>query len=223
MPVAQQLSLLDDLPRSPAHHRPVVPEVIDTVLRREDAALAVSLSGGKGLKEPDDRLREFLTGALLGDGWIGHDRGKPNARYAEGGKNEDYLRWKHDVVSEYVHCTLRERVSAPHVRSGKQYRGWWLRSGVHPLLTEWWPRWYPAGKKAVPFELLRRHLTPLALTVWFCDDGYAVPPERTSSGGHADLYSLAFTRDEVEGLAALLLERFGLESRLALHGKGKPF
>ena len=158
-------------------------------------------------------LLEFLTGTMLGDGSLELKGPRCNARYAEGSSNADYARWKADQLSRSFTVRFKERLSSPHVRTGRRYRGWWLRTLTHPLLTVWRHAWYPQGKKIVPFDLVKKHLTPFALTVWFCDDGSSAHKD-----GLADLYPHAFSRVEVEWLASLLMERFGLPSRLARNG-----
>jgi hypothetical protein len=159
------------------------------------------------------RLFAFLTGALLGDGSL--ERSRRNARYAEGGANAAYLAWKRDLLAEYLPLTFRERLSAPHARTGRRYRGWWLRTAVHPLLTEWHSVGYPDGRKTVPRELVARHLTSFALAVWFCDDGHVAPRQ-------AMLYTMAFTADDVAWLRDLIEQRFGLRPTVWFNARRQP-
>lgn len=165
---------------------------------------------------PDQYLAEFLTGTLLGDGHL--ECRKKNARYAEGGNNELYLRWKHSVLQRYFPTTFDQRLSAPHVRSGKRYQGWWIKTAVHPLLTEAHAAWYSGGVKRVPFDIVEQHLTEFALAVWFCDDGCAV--KRRSN---ANLYTMGFQLSEVEFLQELLHRRFELPTNLLFNKKRQPF
>lgn len=166
-------------------------------------------------KEPDVKLLEFLTGSLLGDGSLELRPSKTNARYAEGGKNELYLRWKLDLLSEYFPCSFDERLSSPHTKSGKRYHGWWVRTGVHPLLTQWHEQWY-MERKVVPQTLVERYLTTFALAVWFCDDGHA---DRHG----ALIYTYAFSLEEVEFLSNLLKSRFDLGNEVRKNKSDQPF
>jgi LAGLIDADG DNA endonuclease family len=125
-------------------------------------------------KEPDEELYEFLTGTLLGDGYLEKTSNKRNARYAEGGSNQKYLEWKHEFISQYFSCSFNERLSSPHTRTGKQYQGWWLKTTVNPVLTKLHSQWYD-GKKVIPKHLILQYLTELALVIWFCDDGLFCP------------------------------------------------
>jgi LAGLIDADG DNA endonuclease family len=163
-------------------------------------------------KEPDSNLFEFLTGALLGDGCLEKHTGKLNARYAEGGNNEFYIKWKHDFLSQYFQCSFKERISAPHSKSGKCYRGWWIRTTVHPLLTQWHTEWYKEHK-IVPQSIVKQYLTEFALAVWFCDDG-------CSTNG-ANLYTMAFSQEEVIFLSDLLLSKFDLANSILKNKQGQ--
>lgn len=165
-------------------------------------------------KEPDLKLYEFLVGSLLGDGYLEKKLNKRNARYTEGGGNQKYLEWKYNFLSQYFSCSFNEHLSSPHSKTGKRYQGWWLKTSVHPCLTELHSQWY-SQKKIIPQSLLLEYLTEFALIIWFCDDG-------CSSSG-IFLYTLAFSIDEVKFLAALLQSRFGLNSNILTNKKNQPF
>jgi hypothetical protein len=155
---------------------------------------------------PDARLLSFMTGALLGDGSL--ERSKMSARWAEAGNNSKYMAWKHAMLQQYFPCTFKKRTSAPHVKSGKRYTAWWLRTAVHPLLTEWHSRWY-SDVKIVPRDMIKDHLDELALAVWFCDDGH-----RDLCGSL--IYTLSFAVDDVEFLRSVILDRFGIKTTLRM-------
>lgn len=165
---------------------------------------------------PDRYLAEFLTGVLLGDGSL--ECRKKNARYAEGGNNALYLRWKHSVLQRYFQTTFTERLSAPHVRTRKRYQGWWIRTTAQPLLTEMHRVWYSEGAKRVPFDIVEQHLTEFALAIWFCDDG-SIP--KSWYGAH--LYTQGFQLNEVTFLQELLLRRFSLSTNILFNKKRQPF
>lgn len=203
-------TLADYIERFPSE--PLVSTVVAKARGRgpKTRALAHAYQG----RDPDARLLSFLTGSLLGDGSLEKCAGKL-ARYAEGGSHEEYLRWKHRVLADYFPTRIVERVSAPHVKSGKRYRGWWVRTASHTCLTDMHDKWYHS-RKGVPRDLVAEHLDDLALAVWFCDDGH-----RSKHGAY--IYTMAFQHDDVAWLAGLLLERFGLVTNIRMDQKGKPF
>lgn len=167
-------------------------------------------------REPDRRLLSFLAGAMLGDGSL--EASNVHARYAEGGANEPYQRFKHALLKDYFPTTFRERLSKTDRRTGKRYRAWWVRTVVHPLLTEWRKAWYAGGKKVLPLKLVEEHLDEFALAIWYFDDGHL-----GTSCRNACLYTMDLTPDESAALADLLVRRFGIESRVRVNAKGQPY
>jgi hypothetical protein len=165
-------------------------------------------------KEPDRELYEFLTGCLLGDGSLEKHSSKLNARYAEGGSNQKYLEWKYKFISQYFSCSFKERISSPHTKTGKRYQGWWLRTTVHPVLTELHWQWY-SKVKIIPKKLITKYLTEFALAIWFCDDG--------CSSGSANFYTMGFSDNEVEFLSTLLESRFDLYGSILKNKSNQSF
>ncbi|HEY9874425.1 MAG TPA: hypothetical protein V6D12_13375 [Candidatus Obscuribacterales bacterium] len=165
-------------------------------------------------KEPDQKLYEFLVGCLLGDGSLQKSLDKLNARYLEGASNQQYLKWKYQFLSQYFSCSFNERLSSPHTKTGKRYKGWWLKTKVHPLLTQLHEQWYKESK-IVPKEFIEKYFTEISLIVWFCDDG-------CSSSG-VNFYTMAFTDNEVRFLVDLLYSRFGISGSILKNSKDQPF
>lgn len=165
-------------------------------------------------KKLDKVLYEFLTGSLLGDGCLERRSSKRNARYAEGGSNQKYLEWKYQFISQYFSCSFNERISSPHTKTGKRYQGWWLRTTVHPALTELHSQWY-SNVKIIPQKLITKYLSEFALVVWFCDDG--------CSSGSASLYTMSFSDREVYFLFSLLESRFDLGGSILKNKKNQSF
>lgn len=165
-------------------------------------------------KKIDQKLYEFLTGSLLGDGSLEKSKNKINARYAEGGSNEKYVEWKYKFLNQYFPCSFNERLSSPHTKTGRQYKGWWLRTTVHPFLTELHSQWYQENK-VLPQDLISQYLTEFALIVWFCDDG--------CSKNGIIFHTMAFTFNEVKFLFNLLNSRFGLSGTILKNSKNQPF
>lgn len=77
---------------------------------------------------------------------------------------------------------------------------------TNPVFDPWHELFYPSGRKVVP-EQVAQLLSPLALAVWFMDDGAA---------DHAGvtLQTHSFKREEVELLVAAMRERFVLEANV---------
>ncbi|QCS48115.1 DNA endonuclease (plasmid) [Picosynechococcus sp. PCC 11901] len=154
-------------------------------------------------KKADARLYEFFTATLLGDGSLEKAKGKKNARYAEGGSNKQYMQWKYDFLKDYFSCTFQERLSSPHSKTGKSHNAWWLRTKVHPVLTELHSQWYLPDKH-ICREMIEQYLTEFALSVWFYDDGCA------SSGTF--LYLNDFPESDAVFISEIIQSRFKLKN-----------
>ena len=181
--------------------------------RREETAKRAHYLSYEG-KKPDKKLYEFLTGCLIGDGSLEKRSSRRNARYAEGASNQKYLEWKYKFISQYFSCSFKERISLPHIKTGKRYQGWWLRTKVHPFLTELHSQWY-SERKIIARTMTTEYLTEFALVVWFCDDG--------CSSGAVSFYTHAYSYDEVEFLAQLLESRFDLYGSILKNNKNHFF
>ena len=160
-----------------------------------------------------DKMRSFLVGTLLGDGSLESTGG--HARYKETAGNGEYLRWKAAILAEQFQIRFSEG-DYQSKQTGRTYRRHRLATLAHPVLGEWRQNWYPKGKKIVCRPDVEAFLDPLALAVWFYDDGHI---SRTARSYCAFLYTLAFTPDNVDWLAALLLSRFGIDCYKAKVGK----
>jgi len=168
-------------------------------------------------KEIDDYLCSFFAGSMLGDGSVEKQKEKLNARYCEGGNNQLYMKWKYDLMSQYYPCTFTERLSAPHVKSGKSYLGWWLRTSTHPDLTYLHRLWYKS-KKVLPYLFIDKYFNEFSLAVWFCDDGHYSKRQK-----EAFFYTMSFALDEVEWLSIMLHGKYHLPNHILFNKKKQPF
>ena len=185
-----------------------------------DATRSKALYHSYSGRPPDDLLSQFLTGSLLGDGSLLRT-GTTNAecpsamaRYSDAQKNTPYAHWKSAFLAQYFPVSLKERRAKPDARTAKVYTATYIRTGVHPLLTEWHALWYRPDKR-VPVDLVARHLTPFAFAIWLCDDGH------NGRTGYM-LYPMAFTQDEGLSLLSLLHSNLGLIGKLRVVKSGRP-
>lgn len=151
------------------------------------------------LNELTSEQRSVLVGTLLGDGCLAK-----HGRYHR-------LHVKHKAAHlelvEFKYKVFRDLVSMPlhgfdQKLKGGLYPCFQFATKTSPRLSEWHPRFYQSGMKVVPRNIVEL-LNPLALTVWFMDDGAA---------DHAGMtfQTHNFTSDEVVRLDEALKERFDL-------------
>ena len=114
---------------------------------------------------------DVLIGTILGDGFL-QKTGTKNARLRleHSDKQKDYLLWKGTQMSRLFQGkpTFLSRV---HPKSSETYSYARWQSNASPELGVWQRYFYKDGKKTIPADI-GKYLTPLALAVWYMDDGY---------------------------------------------------
>ncbi|MDP2656330.1 MAG: LAGLIDADG endonuclease [bacterium] len=147
--------------------------------------------------------REIVVGTVLGDGSLIETFSKKNLRLQieQCDAQKSYVFWKYEMLESLI-CT------PPRYQEKK--KSWRVRTISHPDITEIGFHFYNGRKKVIPndFELF---LTPLALAVWFMDDG-----SRDQVRGTYILNTQCFTKAEVERIRIALQIKFGL-SPISIH------
>ena len=106
---------------------------------------------------------QVVLGSLLGDGNLSPNRRDRNGvrfRLGHGAKQRDYLEWKVSLLGN-IECSRRENAT------GAVFADFTLLPELGELQRA---VYLSGGKKAISWEYLKA-LTPLALAIWFMDDG----------------------------------------------------
>lgn len=159
---------------------------------------------------PTSKQIEVLTGCLLGDG--GLTKTVKNCRgectkcesmfeCSHGPKQHDYLKWKYEIFHTWCH-------DAPKPIENHKLR---MRSFSSSYFSELRREWYPKGTKIVP-DSIRGCLTPLALAVWYMDDGHL------ADTGATRFCTCAFSNQDCEKLSSWLEADFQISANLRTYG-----
>lgn len=153
--------------------------------------------------------KAILVGTLLGDGYL-QKTGEKNARLRleHGGKQKDYLLWKTHAFPRLFQGKA-VHLSRVHPKSFATYEYWRAQSSASPVLGKWRTLFYPGGKKRIPENLAEILTEPLALAVWYMDDGYYNPKNKNSF-----LYLGRVTKGEAECAQETLEKNFELSVRV---------
>jgi hypothetical protein len=116
-----------------------------------------------------DRQQAVLAGTILGDGCV--------AKHGRHHRLHIKHKEAHRALAEWKHGVFREFISMkPHVfdqcLNGRRYPCVQFATRTHPEFTEWHSRFYQGRRKIVPLNIAS-YLSPLAVAVWFMDDGAA--------------------------------------------------
>ncbi|TDC07054.1 recombinase RecA [Nonomuraea longispora] len=163
-----------------------------------------------------DKQWQVILGSLMGDGSLSPNRrGGTGARFrmGHGAKQEDYLSWK---------CSMLGNI--PHSRSTNAKGAGFADFTPLPELDELRQVVYlGGGKKHITSEYLKA-LTPLALAVWYMDDGsFAIRSkglqQRTEGGsGRIEICVEAMSQGSQERLRDYLCDTYGLNVQVQHRG-----
>lgn len=145
----------------------------------------------------------IVIGSLLGDGYMSC---KTHAylKIGHSFKQKDYVDWKYSFLSSLV-------LTKPKAYRGNNNRiGYRFTTRSLPILTPLYQSFYGNNqRKTIPDSLF---LSPLALAVWYMDDG-----AKNRKGAY--LNTQQFSYGEQVRLLAMLKQEFGLEGNLNIDKK----
>lgn len=155
----------------------------------------------------DGQLRSILVGSMLGDGRI--SKSVHVARYVENHceYQKEYLEWKIKEWGSWVKLDLKP---VTWNLQGKEFLGYRFETVSHASLIYWHELFYPEPGPKQLQEGVVDLVDPLALAIWFMDDGSAGWWPRITFG--MDLAS--------RKVALEIFNRFGFRPRWVVR-KGK--
>ncbi len=148
---------------------------------------------------------EVLVGCLLGDAHLENNWSKTNYRLkiSQSKQQESYVLWKYDIFKDWVLTKPKLHVSTNSMR---------FTTVSHSDLTNIGSMFYKDKKKTIPGNI-QELLSPLALAVWFMDDGNAVRNSSQRLYGY-HINSQSFSINENEILRRALEDRYGVKCTL---------
>lgn len=118
------------------------------------------------------RQESILLGTILGDGYL-QKTGVKNARLKleHGDVQKEYLIWK---GKQFPRLFLGKPIYLEriHPKTNRTYKYWRWQSNSTPIFGDWHRLFYKNGKKCLPVDLIKLLNQPLALAIWYMDDGY---------------------------------------------------
>lgn len=149
-----------------------------------------------------------IFGMILGDGYL-QSTGKRNARLRleHSQRQKDYIMWKISLLPR-LFLGKSKAVSRIHPKTKRVYHYFRHQSNSTPYLGKLRKIFYPRGKKYLPDKLPSIIKHPIALAVWYMDDGYYYPRDKSSF-----LYLGKVSRTEAE-TASKVFRIFGTENKV---------
>lgn len=151
---------------------------------------------------PDQK--SLVVGSVLGDGYLEPNWSQTNYRLKiqHSVQQRDYVLWKYSLLSDWVLTKPKEQLVNQSMR---------FRTISHPELTRFRELFYLGNKKIIPKDI-SRYLDPLALAVWFMDDGNVKLWKGKPCAFHLNSQSFSLADNKV--LAGALWDRYRLSASL---------
>jgi LAGLIDADG DNA endonuclease family len=172
------------------------------------------LVGSREASNLTSRCSEILIGTVLGDGCLERNGKNVRLRIDHSVNQRAWVDWKFSEFSEL--SPLRPRlVTRTDPRTGHVHVNYRFSTRTSPLLNDLFSLFYGQGDKRIP-GIIRKLLSPLALGVWYMDDG-----GRRGDCRSGYLNTNAYSVEDVELLKRSLQLNFGLATTTHF-AAGKP-
>jgi hypothetical protein len=166
----------------------------------------------KGKIMEASKIKKILYGVVASDGSINGRKGKRFSIYS---KNEEYVNYLYEVVSDLTHTTptIRKRTY-----KDKDYVGWEMYCSTSKYWLKMYDSFYPNnGRKALSNYTVSRFDAESLAHIWMCD-GYLehAKNRKLDKVQNVGWFCLeAFPREELEIFQKFLSEKFSIESTLS--------
>lgn len=154
------------------------------------------------------RIREIITGLMLGDGHAERRGGKTRLTIKQGEKNKEYIRWLHEEFKKVGMCSGGELKKRKwRNKEGKEY--WYRKFNTYSSeeLNIIRDKYYDGRRKVLPKEIVGE-MTPLAMAVWLGDEGFV-------HNGKSGFCTDNFSKEEVRLLRKAMSRWGGRDGRVS--------
>ena len=158
--------------------------------------------------------KEIIMGTILGDGHLEtRTKGKTyRLKIEHAYSQKEYVDWLYEQLKTLA-------VSEPRIKittiGNKNYQKYWFNSVATDSLRFYAQQFYQENKKVVP-KLIHRWLTPLAIAVWFMDDGSIKSKHHRAK----ILNTQSFEKEEIKRLIKVFDEKYGIKAKLRKQKEG---
>ena len=154
--------------------------------------------------------REFsvLIGTILGDAYVEQYPKDARIGIMHSLKQKEFVNWKYEELKRFVKMKPMQSEYFGH-RYGKKYFWWRFQTRRFPTFKQLADIFYDGRKKIIPRTISQILTHPLALAVWYMDDG-----GRRNDCHGMFLNTLSYSKQEQIRLQKCLLKNFGIHTRI---------
>lgn len=165
-------------------------------------------------------LRGFLTGLILGDGYI--DRGITKRGFRIKSIQKDFIDSVFYMLSSCTNFKMNIQNVPEQTSRGCHHREYWeLSVQSHPYFAKKYHHFYDDHKRRIVSSQAMEWLTPAGLAYWYMSDGYVclVGKERGDIySRRVDICTDRYDLRTIQRLQDMLLKRFGIKTILNKRG-----
>lgn len=154
------------------------------------------------------REKEIILGTILGDAHLSMLKNNARLEVGHSETQKAYIFWKYRELKKFIGMKPKPFENFDQ-RFKKTYVQWRFKTKANTYFTELWKLFYRGSRKIVPPNIFFLLTSPLALAIWYMDDG-----GRRNDCYGTFLNTLSFTKQENEILAECLKRNFSLNPRI---------
>ena len=155
-----------------------------------------------------ERQRSIIVGTLIGDGHLETmDNGRTyRLKITHSVKQKEYTEWLYDELKSLVRTPPQKKTKGG---ADKIYEEYWFNTYSLGSLRFYGQQFYVGGYKTVP-KIIGKLINPLAIAVWFMDDGsYKSNRHKTYI-----IHTLSFKKKDLQLLCEVFERKYGVKIRL---------
>ena len=152
--------------------------------------------------------RAVLIGTILGDAHLEENGRYVRLKIDHSIKQQEYVGHKYKIFREHA-AGIPKIVSVTDKRTSRVYKHVRFNTKSIPLFVEYRRLFYSDGKKIVPDQISKILISPLALAIWFMDDG-----ARRTDCKALRLHTSAYFYQENTLLVDALRKNFDIRSKI---------
>jgi len=156
-----------------------------------------------------------IYGSIMGDAYLQSNGVNARLRFEHSLNQEQYILWKFNFLKNIFTESAIVKLNRIHPITKQKYKYVRCQSKTLPELKKIKDVFYPEGKKIVPSNLKEYLLEPIALAIWFMDDGYYYLRDKCGY-----LYLGNVSKTEADICCAVLKDNFNITTKVLAKKKG---
>ena len=166
-------------------------------------------------------LRGYLTGLILGDGFIG--KGVTKRSFAIKSINKEFINKIKDDIESCSDFEMRVIYTPAHFSSGCNHKdSWELQIKSHPYFNKKYHHFYDDYRKRIASKEALSWLTPQGLANWYMSDGYVCLVGKTKgqiTSRRIDFCTDRYSKETIVEMQKTFLHKFGIQTSIIKRDK----